>query len=136
MAAMLARIEGKNVHVIDVDTTVHRSKVTAATGLRELADWRPSGGGTDMGASLRWARQRPLAVDGVVILTDNETWAGRSNPDEELAAYQQTVNDAVRVVVVSMTATGYSIADPASENVLQVAGLDSSLPLLLSGFPR
>jgi 60 kDa SS-A/Ro ribonucleoprotein len=136
MAAMLARIDGKNVHVIDVDTTVHRSKVTAATNLRELANWRPSGGGTDMGASLRWARQQSLAVDGVVILTDNETWAGRSHPDEELAAYRQTVNPDVRVIVVSMTAAGYGIADPASENVLQVAGLDASLPMLIGGFVR
>lgn len=136
MAAMLARIEGKNVHVVDVDTTVHRSKVTAATNLRELARWRPSGGATDMAASLRWARDRSLAVDGIIILTDNETWAGRSHPDQELAAYRQTVNPAVRVVVVSMTATGHSIADPADDNVLQVAGLDSSLPMVLSGFLR
>jgi hypothetical protein len=42
----------------------------------------------------------------------------------------------VRVVVVSMTATGYSIADPVSENVLQIAGLDSSLPMLVSRFLR
>ena len=136
MAAMLARIEGDGVHIIDVDTTVHGSKVTAATNLREIARWQPSGGGTDMAASLRWARERSLAVDGVIILTDNETWAGRSHPDEELAAYRQTVNDAVRVVVVSMTASGYSIADPASENVLQIAGLDSSLPMLVSEFLR
>jgi len=136
VAAMLARIEGKNVHVIDVDTTVHRSKVTARTNLRELASWRPSGGRTDVAASLRWARQRSLAVDGVVILTDNETWAGRSHPDEELAAYRQAVNPDLRVVVVSMTATGYNVADPAQENVLQIAGLDASLPMVVSGFLR
>jgi 60 kDa SS-A/Ro ribonucleoprotein len=35
-----------------------------------------------------------------------------------------------------MTATGYSIADPADDDVPQVAGLDSSLPLLVSGFVR
>lgn len=136
MAAMLARIEGTSVHVIDVDTTVHPSKVTARTNLRELAGWQPAGGGTDMAAALRWARQQSMAVDGVVILTDNETWAGRSHPDEELAAYRRTVNPAVRIVVVSMTATGYSIADPADQNVLQVAGLDSGLPMLISGFFR
>lgn len=136
MAAMLARIEGAGVHVIDVDTAVRRSKITAATNLRELARWRPSGGGTDMAASLRWARQQSLVVDGVIILTDNETWAGRSHPDEEVAAYRQTINEAVRVVVVSMTATGHSIADPASQNVLQIAGLDASLPMVVSAFLR
>jgi 60 kDa SS-A/Ro ribonucleoprotein len=79
-------------------------------------------------ASLQWARERPLAVDGVITLTDNETFAGRSHPEQESPAYRQTVNPAVRVVVVSMTATGYCIADPADDNVLQVARFASAIP--------
>jgi 60 kDa SS-A/Ro ribonucleoprotein len=35
-----------------------------------------------------------------------------------------------------MTATGTMIADPADEGVLNVAGLDSSLPRLITGFVR
>ncbi|MGP4097424.1 TROVE domain-containing protein [Nonomuraea sp. KM90] len=37
MAVMLARIERGGVHVIDVDTFVHASKVTPRTNLREIA---------------------------------------------------------------------------------------------------
>jgi 60 kDa SS-A/Ro ribonucleoprotein len=40
------------------------------------------------------------------------------------------------VVVVSMTAAGYTIADPRDEAVLQVAGLDAALPKLITGFIR
>ena len=136
MALMLARIEGPNVHVIDVDTVVHSSRITPRTSLGELASWWGSGGGTDMSLPFSWALDRRLEVDGVVVLTDNETWAGRQHPVQALEAYRRTVNPRVRVVVVSMTATGTMIADPADEGVLNVAGLDSSLPRLITGFVR
>jgi 60 kDa SS-A/Ro ribonucleoprotein len=136
IAAMLARIEGRNVHVIDVDTAVHRSKVTPQTSLRELATWRGSGGGTDLSLPFSWALARRLSVDGIVVLTDSETWAGRQHPVQALDAYRRSVNPQVRVVVVSMTATGMGIADPADVGVLNVAGLDASLPQIIAGFIR
>ncbi len=136
MAVMLARIEGANVHVINVDTRVHSSLVTARTNLRELARWNSSGGGTDMSLPFAWALDQRLYVDGFVVFTDNETWAGRSHPVQALNAYRRSVNPRARVVVVSMTAVGYSIGDPGDPGVLNVAGLDSSLPKLITGFVR
>ncbi|TMR97515.1 TROVE domain-containing protein [Nonomuraea basaltis] len=136
LAVMLARIEKGNVHVIDVDTSVHASKVTPRTNLREIKSWRPSGGGTDLSLPFRWAREQRMAVDGVVLFTDNETWAGRSHPSQELEAYRRTVARDARVIVAAMTAAGYSIGDPADAGVLNVAGLDASLPLIVNGFIR
>lgn len=136
MAVMLARTEGSNVHVIDVDTAVHPSKITPRTSLSELASWQGSGGGTDMSLPFSWALDRRLEVDGVVVLTDHETWAGRQHPVQALEAYRRSVNPRLRVVVVSMTATGMMIGDPADEGVLSVAGLDASLPRLITGFVR
>ncbi|MEU7003944.1 TROVE domain-containing protein [Nonomuraea sp. NPDC046570] len=136
MAVMLARIERGNVHVIDVDTTVHASKVTPRTNLREIASWRPSGGGTDLSLPFTWAAGERMAVDGIVVFTDDETWAGRSHPSQALAAYRRAVNPDARVVVAAMTAVGYSIGDPEDPGVLNVAGLDASLPLVVNGFIR
>jgi 60 kDa SS-A/Ro ribonucleoprotein len=70
------------------------------------------------------------------VLTDNETWAGRQHPVQALAAYRRSVNASVRVVVVSMTATGMMIGDVADEGVLNVAGLDGTLPGLITWFVR
>ena len=136
VAAMLARTEGAGVHVIDVDTSVHASRVTPGTSLREIAGWRPSGGGTDLSLPFGWALRKRLAVDGIVLLTDNETWAGRPHPEQALAAYRRAVNPAALVVVVSLTPAGYSIADDADPGVLAVAGLDAALPKLIAGFVR
>lgn len=136
MAVMLSRIEKGNVHVIDVDTRVHASKVTPRTNLREIKAWRPSGGGTDLSLPFTWAARERMNVDGVVVLTDNETWAGRSHPTQALSAYRRAVNPDARVVVATMTPAGYSIGDPGDSGVLNVAGLDASLPLIVNGFIR
>lgn len=136
MAVIMARIERGNAHVIDVDTSVHASRVTARTNLREIASWRPSGGGTNLALPFSWACRQGLAVDGVLALTDNETWQGGSHPVQELAAYRAAVNPAARLVVASMTAAGHSIGDPRDPGVLAVAGFDASLPQLVTGFVR
>ncbi|MEW9553719.1 TROVE domain-containing protein [Nonomuraea sp. NPDC050783] len=136
LAVMLARVERGGAHVIDVDTVVHASKVTPRTNLREIASWRPSGGGTDLSLPFTWAKRERMDVDGVVVLTDNETWAGRSHATQALTAYRHAVNPRARVVVASLTAAGYTIADPRDDGVLNVAGLDASLPLVVGGFIR
>lgn len=136
MAVILARIERGNCHVIDVDTSVHASKVTPRTNLREIASWQPSGGGTDLSLPFAWVLRERMSVDGVVVFTDNETWAGRQHPTQALGAYRRQVSSAARVIVASLTATGHSIGDPRDEGVLNMAGLDASLPLVVNGFIR
>jgi 60 kDa SS-A/Ro ribonucleoprotein len=137
MAVILARIEGANLHVIDVDTSVYESRVTPRTNLREIAGWRPSGGGTDLSLPFQYARKRKLDVDGFVVLTDNETWAGRyQHPSQALTSYRKARQPGARVVVAAMTAVGYTIGDPKDEGVLNVAGLDASLPLIVNGYLR
>jgi 60 kDa SS-A/Ro ribonucleoprotein len=136
MAVMLARLDGGAMHVIDVDTAVHPSRVTPRTNLREVAAWRPSGGGTNLALPFTWALERRHVIDGFLVLTDNETWAGRSHPAQAFDAYRRSVNPAARVVIVSMTATGHTIADPGDPGVLNVAGLDGALPKVITGYFR
>ncbi|MFI6322019.1 TROVE domain-containing protein [Nonomuraea sp. NPDC050556] len=136
MAVMLARIEGDNVHLIDVDTIVHPSRVTRRTSLREIASWQPSGGGTDLSLPFTWARKERLDVDGVVVFTDNETWAGTRHPSQALTTYRREVNQDTRVVVASLTPMGHTIGDPKDAGVLNVAGLDASLPMIVNAYIR
>lgn len=136
MAVILNRIERGNCHVIDVDTKVHASQVTARTNLREISRWRPSGGGTDLSLPFQWAQQQRLAVDGMVVFTDNETWAGGQHSSQALTAYRQAVNGNVRVVLAAMAANAHTVGDPRDEGVLNMAGLDASLPMVVNGYIR
>lgn len=90
-------------------------------------------GGTDCSLPARWAKAQGKVYDGIVLYTDNETWAG-SHPFQALETYRNHVGLPVRQVVVGMTATGFSIADPADTNSLDVAGFDSAIPNLITDF--
>ncbi|WP_329520589.1 TROVE domain-containing protein [Spirillospora sp. NBC_01491] len=136
MAVILNRIEGANCHVIDVDTGMHPSKVTARTNLREIRSWHPSGGGTDLAIPFQWAERERLDVDGVVVFTDNETWAGSSHPTQALASYRAGVNPQTRVIMAALAANGHSVGDPGDPGVLNMAGIDGSLPTVVNGFIR
>lgn len=136
MALILKRIEGSSVHLIDIDTTIHQSRITARTNLREIERWSPSGGGTDLSLAASYALRKQLVVDGITILSDMETWAGRSHYTQELLSYRNKINRNVKVVAVAMTPRGYTITDPATPGVLQVAGFDATLPKVVTAFLR
>lgn len=133
MAIILARTE--DAPTINCDTRVHASKVTPGTNLREITAWeQPGGGGTDMAAPFEWLMTRGIKADGVVVFTDNMTWAGGWHPTQALSAYRSGINPYARLVVVSMTLTGQSIGDPKDPGVLQLTGLDGALPQIISGY--
>lgn len=93
-------------------------------------------GPTDCAAPMRWALQNRVEVDTFHIYTDNETWYGSVHPHQALAEYRRKTGIPARLVVVAMTATGNSIADPADPGQLDVSGFDGSVPQLLADFGR
>lgn len=93
-------------------------------------------GGTDCALPMVYARQRRLAVDTFVVYTDNETWAGGIHPHQALRAYREASGIPARLVVVAMTSTGFSIADPDDAGMLDVAGFDAAVPSLITEFAR
>lgn len=137
IALTMKRIEGEDVHVIDVDTTVHDSKITRRSRLAEVQRGNPSGGGTDLSLPFAWAHQHNLKVDGFMVITDNETWAGRyQHPVQAFESYRTYHNPQARNINVAMTPGGFSIADPQDKATLQLAGMDASLPQVALGFIR
>ena len=83
------------------------------------------------------AMRAPLPVpkaDGIVVLTDNETWAGREHPAQALENYRRRVNPAVRLVVAAMAANHANVVDPTDANSLGIAGLDAAVPALVAYF--
>lgn len=93
-------------------------------------------GGTDCALPMLYAARQGLAVDTFVIYTDNETWAGQVHPHQALREYRQQSGIAAKLIVVGMTSTGFSIADPDDAGMLDVAGFDAAVPSLISEFAR
>lgn len=93
-------------------------------------------GGTDCALPMVWARKERLAFDTIVIYTDSETWAGDIHPHQALRDYRQTLGLDTKLIVVGMTATDVSIAEPGDPGMLDVAGFDSAVPSLVTDFAR
>lgn len=100
-----------------------------ATG-RVSGDW----GGTDCSLPYRYASQVKQDFDVFVVITDNETHSGSMHPKVALAQYRnQHVKDA-RQIVLGVTATDFSIADPNDPLSLDIAGFGSDVPAVLNAF--
>lgn len=91
-------------------------------------------GRTDCARPMLYALQRGLRVDAFVIYTDNETWAGAVHPSAALRQYREATGIAAKLVVVGLTATGFTIADPADAAMLDVVGFDAAAPALIGDF--
>jgi 60 kDa SS-A/Ro ribonucleoprotein len=93
-------------------------------------------GGTDCALPMIWATRNRVPVDTFVIYTDSETWAGAVHPFQALAEYRHRLGRPAKLVVVGMTATGFSIADPADPGMLDVVGFDAAAPQVMADFAR
>lgn len=93
-------------------------------------------GGTDCALPMQWALKNNIEVDSFVVYTDNETWAGAVHPFQALREYRKKMGIPAKLVVVGMTATEFTIADPNDAGMMDVVGFDSSAPSVMADFIR
>lgn len=93
-------------------------------------------GRTDCSLPMRAASQARREYDTFLVFTDNETWAGPVHPFQALQEYRHRMGIPARLVVMSMTPTRFSIANPDDPGMLDVCGLDSAGPQLVADFSR
>jgi 60 kDa SS-A/Ro ribonucleoprotein len=93
-------------------------------------------GGTDCALPMLYALEKRIKVDVFTVITDNETWAGSVHPVEALKAYRKKTGIAAKLIVVGMTSTGFSIADPNDGGMLDVVGFDAAAPAVMADFAR
>jgi len=92
--------------------------------------------GTDCSLPILWATKNKVPIDTFVVYTDNETWAGEVHPYQALRQYREKMGIPAKLVVVGMTATDFSIADPSDAGMLDVAGFDAAVPSVIADFSK
>lgn len=92
-----------------------------------------SWGGTDCALPMLHAAQHGMKVDRFVVLTDNETWAGKIQPVQALRDYRKKFNAGAKLVVVGTSVSEFTIADPKDSGMLDIAGFDSAAPQIIAG---
>jgi 60 kDa SS-A/Ro ribonucleoprotein len=91
-------------------------------------------GGTDCSLPMLWAIENNAAVDCFIVITDNETYAGAMHPHVALQRYRQLMGIEAKMIVVGMTATEFTIADPEDAGMLDMVGFDASAPEIMRQF--
>lgn len=88
-------------------------------------------GGTDTSLPLKWATKNKIPVDCFITMTDNETYMGDTHTSVELEAYRNKMGIKAASVVVGMTSTGFTIADPSDEKSVDIVGFDTTAPEII-----
>ena len=92
-------------------------------------------GRTDCALPMKYALENRLEIDVFVVFTDSETYYGNTHPTYALREYRKSVGitDA-KLIVVGMTSSGFSIADPEDPNMMDMVGFDANAPEIMNQF--
>jgi 60 kDa SS-A/Ro ribonucleoprotein len=98
--------------------------------------YRSNFGSTNPGSAIEYAINNKIDVDTFVFITDNEVNTG-SHPSQVLAKYRQTMNKPnCKMIVVGLTATNFSIADPNDPLMLDIAGFSPDITTIITNFSK
>ena len=96
--------------------------------------YRNNFGTTDCAVPVLYATDNKIPVDVFVTITDNETYAGNIHPFQALQQYRQKMGIPARNIVIGLTASGFTINDPADALGLDIAGFSTDIPAVMSAF--
>lgn len=93
-------------------------------------------GGTDCAMPMLAAMQHEVPVDVFIVITDNETNARSMHPMEALRQYRKKMAMNAKLVVMAMTSSRFTIADPDDAGALDVVGFDAGVPAIIADFAK
>lgn len=122
-------VKGFSHQLVDLPIT-KRSSLASVVKAMDAVPY----GATDCALPMQYALQQNIPADLFVVITDNETWCGHEHPKTALRNYRKKMQIPAKLVVLAMTATSFSIADPQDAGMLDIAGMDLSVPALMRDF--
>lgn len=93
-------------------------------------------GGTDCSLPMVYAAKNKIPVDTFLVITDNETYAGGVHPCQALVDYRNQTGIGAKLIVLAMTSSGFTIADPNDSGMIDIAGMDTAVPNLIADFAK
>lgn len=123
-------------HIMGFAHTFRKLGITARSSLKQAVNAARDNnfGGTDCSIPMVYALQNKIPVDVFIVYTDNETWYGDIHPVQALTAYRSQMGISAKMIECAFTATDVSIADPNDGGMLDICGLDASIPQVIADF--
>lgn len=92
-------------------------------------------GPTDCALPMIYAMENKIEADVFLVYTDNETWHSPDiHPCQALEQYRQKMGIPAKLIVCSMLANPFTIADPNDAGTLDVVGFDTNVPAIMRDF--
>jgi len=88
---------------------------------------------TNPGLLIEDALERALPVDAFIMITDNEVNHG-THPYWLLKEYRRRTGIAAKLIVIGLTATNISLADPTDGGMLDIVGFDAGAHSVMHDF--
>lgn len=104
----------------------HDFQTNTLRGVQERVSRLPFGA-TQPSLIIEDAINNRIPVDVFIVLTDNEVNAG-AHPAAMLRKYREVVGIDAKLIVVGMTATEFTLADPNDPFMLDMVGFDTAAP--------
>jgi len=92
---------------------------------------RSAGGGTDCSAPIAALTQ---PVEAIVLLTDSQSWAGRTHVYQAMNDYRAKYNPTAKLIVCGTAATSTGLVDPRDGLGLECVGFSADLPRVITSF--
>jgi len=133
MLAMSLKRVIPNNEIICFDTEVHKVSFGNQPAYSDVTGkiMQFSGGGTDCALAFSYALKNGREPDAVIVITDNESWAGDRHAVTDLAKMRS--KKPVKAINVAMQAISSSILDGSPDN-LETVGFDASVPRIVTEF--
>ncbi|MBZ0296918.1 MAG: TROVE domain-containing protein [Anaerolineae bacterium] len=135
LALMLAHVE-PDIEFMAFDDRAHDLPISKRQRLDDAVQTVANlvHGGTDCSLPVAWAQQARDPFDGIVILTDNQTWYGDKHPYVAFRDYQAKKNPAARLATVQMCNNSHTIVTPEDPTSMDFVGFDTALHPALAQF--
>lgn len=136
MALVTLNVE-KNAAVYGFATSLVELPISPRMRLRDVLNEtsKRAFGSTNPGALIEKALKDNIPVETFIVITDNEVNTGR-HVFQLLEKYRKQTGIPARMIVLGVTASDFSIADPNDPLSLDLAGFDSATPSLIADFSR
>jgi 60 kDa SS-A/Ro ribonucleoprotein len=125
-----------DVKLVGFDTEIYpHIDITPKTRLNDAVNKFGGGGGTDCSLPAQYAVRERKLFEGLVIYTDNQSWAGTNEHTyQSVAFYRKQKNPNFRAVAAALVAYDATILDPADPLSLNVVGMDTAAPGVMADF--
>jgi 60 kDa SS-A/Ro ribonucleoprotein len=134
MALVMTATE-PDLETVLFDQTLSGLPLSSRQRLDDVMKMHPGHGrGTDVALPMRYAIEYGKRFDGIVIISDMQTWAGYQHPAQALTELRERSGIPVRLASIAMIANRWQVADPKDALSFEAVGFDTATPELVSGF--